>query len=199
MSKESTLNKLLIFSVEGEDSNTEVNYFSGLDDHFTTISISVFAIGKHNSQSATLSRLKLALQKHTDLDCYLNIWILFVGDKDRPDQIPSMNNTIQWSFEFLEENKNLIFDESASLEINNMLIGDDNHKIESSLQRIGVAFPKKSKGKKETFKNLFNESMSNPQWWKNNELDIEKIISELKAIDSKYVKIFEIIKLTLNK
>lgn len=72
MSK-STFNKLIIFSVEGEDSNTEVNYFSGLDDHFTDISVSVFAIGKHANKNAALYRLKLALQKHRDLSDFLHV------------------------------------------------------------------------------------------------------------------------------
>lgn len=187
------MTKILIFSVEGNDSNTEINFFNGLGYNLPEANLKCYAIGKNKDKIKTRSKLLLAISKAqpfikgADQICFL-----FVGDFDKKEHIPTMVKTAQWAKEIIEENQEVLFGKTK-IYINEKVFGDEGHSIETSLNRSEIKLRTKN-SKVETNKNLFNDAVEGTSWIKDNIFSIDDAICDLHSIESKYADLFMIIK-----
>lgn len=189
------MTKIVIFSVEGQASNTEVNFFDGLNCHLPHANLKCHALGRYNSKPKTQDFLLLALNK---AETYLKepnvskIVFLFVGDFDRSEHVPSMLKTAEWACEIISEYKDILYDGIEILTINHVF-GDAGHSIETSLNRTEIQMSIDN-SKRESNKNLFNDSIAETSWIENNVFNIDNAIKDLDKIDSNYSELFKLIK-----
>lgn len=189
------MNKIIVFSLEGINSNTEVNFFDGLGFHLPNNNLKCFAIGKHSSEAKAINALKLAIRKMESFfkeEKIDKIVFLFVADFDKKIAIDSINNTAKWIHAFIEE-KQLIFFPNQKVITIKEVFGDVGHSIETSLNRTGIKLRTKN-SKYESNKNLFNDAIENSIWFVKGNFNIDEAINSLKKINSSYYKLFQLIK-----
>ena len=127
------MNNILILSVEGIESNTEVNFFNGLSHHLKKSKLKIYAIGKQSDTTKSKNRIirsiKSALLRNPNIS-YDHIF--FIGDGDVPTDFPSMNRAVETAIEVLID----INGESSGIHI--PFIKNEGESIEQTLSRIST-------------------------------------------------------------
>lgn len=186
------MSKILIISLEGIESNTEVNFFQGLNDWLrNSNNIVVKAIGKlsesSNKQKNYEAKIKTILNFDDD---FINYEVFFIGDSDTSSDIDSMKRGAQKFKEIWIENGGV--EKKLDMEI----IYPGNKKgFDQLLEMICPSFisPNKKGIKRITNKRLFNDFAEEAGWTSGDKLDIEKIEEDLKRVKTDYLKIFYLI------
>lgn len=185
----------MIFSVEGLESNTEVNFFNGLGFNLPKANLKCYAIGKNNSKEKTKSKLIPAIhraQSFINESKTTKVCILFVGDFDEKQHIKTMEDTAKWAKEIIEENKDLLF-KNLEVYVDDNVFGDPGLSIESSLNRSSIKLSTKN-SKVGSNRNLFNDAIADSSWIVNDEFNLDEAINDLHSIGSKYADLLRIIK-----
>lgn len=138
------MNKLVaIFSVEGIESNSEVNFFWNLNHHIGTnkFNIKCKAIGKlghkvTETHKAIESKIEALTNRIGDAlneispENYDYVRFYFIGDLDKESEIESMKNAIDIAIPVVEEYMNIA---NTKWDIHKEIIGDPGCNLEDIL------------------------------------------------------------------
>ena len=180
---------IIIFSVEGQNSNTEVLFYEGLKLWITesNVDLQVYAIGMSKESEKRKKRIIKSVQlavtnNAANID---NPHIFFIGDGDVEDNFEAMQRAADYAIEFLD-----VFYSEANIVPE--VIKDIPHSFEESLARVDnsifVAY--------KTFTNhkLFQNFVENTSWIEGDKLLIENAINDLVRFNSGHLVIFECIR-----
>lgn len=191
--------RILVISVEGEHSNTEVNFYNGVGYHIrnSNISLSAHAIGMQSkdskSQERIISHIKSMVRKSKidSLDKTDKLFIFFVGDGDKKEALEPMKRAIESFKKYFKENGKFWL--KCDYEIQDELIYDEGLGFEKSFERILDA--EFNSVKTESNKNLFKDFAEKVKWLdEEGYLEMCKIYGDLESIQTKHINIFERIK-----
>lgn len=179
---------IIIFSVEGTKSNTEILFYRGLADWLDEqTKLYIFAIGmsreSETRKDTITNSVRLALGFNgPDTD---EPHIFFIGDGDNEEQFKPMQRATGYAIEFLKD-----FYENPI--IHSEVIKDIPFSFEKSFERIkGSSFVAY---KKKTNRHLFNIFVKDTSWEKENKFEIDQAIKELEEIKSNHAEIFKTIR-----
>ena len=177
----------MIFVVEGGQSNTEINFFTGLSCHFIRNPLKIYPMEKarksESRKKEIIGRLKNILQEHiNEIDDFT---FFFIGDGDKKDDFQSMEKTKDIIIEYLIEKHNI-----SKKKILNKILKDIPHKFEDSYRKICKFFspvPKKGSQKK-----LFNQFAKKANWFtKEGILNYSKIVDDMKRTKNPHIEIIK--------
>ena len=177
--------KILILSVEGDISNTEINFYNGLNYHVDNKVIAK-PIGKCSDSSKRKKQIEWSIRQILKEETFNNdqdvVEVFFIGDKDKPQDIESMERSISVASNII----NKIF---PSYKINSQLICNENQNFEQSFLKIkGSKFKSHKVG---TNVSLFKNFALSANWFTNNDLNKEKIINDLTETNNQHKIIFD--------
>lgn len=190
---------IIILSAEGNDSNSEINWFTGLVDnnYKQDKEYKVHAIGKLSRDSnkerieAHKWKVKNIFQDINNFDVYSEINVMYIGDLDHNQHVDSMNYSCEVATEVLLE----LFSE-FKITFSNGIICDPSKKFEEMLfhkfdQKTIASIRWLSDIKKKTFKRLFYEwadfcSVKYDDW----DILINDLLKYFEG--TRYTEIFEI-------
>lgn len=180
---------VVIFSVEGIESNTEVNYFTNLSHHIKTseLNIACKAIGKlsssdNNTHKTIANKTQLLWDRVEDAlneicpENYNQALFYFIGDFDKEQDIPSMINAMDIAIKAINEYMAIA---NIQWSIHDEIIGDNSCNIEDVLYPSDKPeFIKLKKHKKGSVKNFFEI------WAEHHKIELsprESLIESLKS------------------
>ena len=188
---------IIIIVLEGKDSNTEVNFFKGLNHHFKNCEIKTFPFEKiKDSNKRKEEIIGLVKDKISEIFRLLENFkdqknkkskLFFIADGDNCEDIPSIKRTKDTIKEYINNKFNDI------IEVENELLLKMGLCFEDLYRKIHPKnwFP--SNRKKESNKNLFNNYAKSVNWFNKNELDFSKIIKDMEKTQNPHLKIIETI------
>ena len=179
---------VLIFSLEGSISNTEVNFFKGFDHWLENTKITIYAIGKQGAgeakQKSMAGRVKMALRKSSYTE-YKHVF--FIGDGDKKEAILPMERSMQTAIEVF---KKINGDEAIILK---EVLFDEDKSFDGMLSKMTHPdfFP--SNRKKGPNQNLFNMYAKEFGWITDGKLNIDKMKSDFNSQHSRLIEIINVL------
>ena len=185
---------IIIISLEGKDSNTEVNFFEGLNYHLNNeecrLKIYPFEKAKKSNKrkKEIIGEVKHLLKENFEnLENLEEVKLFFIGDGDSSDQLKAMENTkniiVNYFKERSKEFKNINYNDEILLKRE---FGFEELYLEMLLEKD---FP--SNSKKSSNKSLFNNFAQKACWIKNGEIDFLKIKKDMDKTKNPHIKIIE--------
>ena len=188
---------IIIIVLEGKDSNTEVNFFKGLNHHFKNGEIKIFPFEKIKDSikreeeitgliKGIMRQILILLENFKDQKNKKSK-LFFIADGDNFEDIPSIKRTKDKIKEYINNEFNDI------IEVENELLLKTGLCFEDLYRKV---HPKKwfpSNSKKKSNRNLFKNYAKRVDWFNKNELDFLKIINDMKKTENPHLKIIEAI------
>ena len=180
---------IIIFSVEGQDSNTEILFYEGLKHWITefNVNLQVYAIGMARESETRKKEIIKSVRIAVTTGPFSGDepYIFFIGDGDKEEQFQPMQRAAEYAIEFLEEYY-------VAPNIAPIVIKDIPYSFEKSFERVDnsvfVAY--------KTHKNhlLFQNFVEKTSWINGDQLLINNIINDLSGLGSNHLSIFECIR-----
>lgn len=183
--------KVLIISLEGIESNTEINFFNGLSHWLTNMKLKSNAVGKVSSQTNKKAlftkRIKILFHRDPKL---LEFNVFFIGDSDVSKDIESMERSVEIFNDIW-----VGFGGDSSLLNLEIIFPGSNMGFDELLTKISPKHTRADwkKGKTDSNHNLFNNFAGKAGWIDGDHLNKDKIKVDLKKFKTDYIKLFDFI------
>lgn len=191
---------ILILSVEGNESNTEINFYNGFMYYINNSKFfgAASAIGKigdgKDKEDRVKGKIRQLFNKYSNELLDSDVFVFFVGDGDDEGHIKSMNRSIKAASDELGNLLELM----KGLNIYKELIYDKEKSIEEILLSINGIVTIKNQ-KVGSNKDLFNQIAKQANWVKGEKVDLVKIISDFESVGSSHMLIFKTIQDLIKK
>ena len=182
------MSNIVIFSLEGKESNTEVNFYEGLAHHLSSSKLKIFAMGKLSNSSNKEKLMKVKLQNSLSTNNILELKevnIYFIGDNDNKDDIISMGRALTFISEYISKAK--LFN---SPKIHDKLILE-NPNFDALIQKIIGTDTHNKNWKKSTNVNLFNEIYGKTNWSTDPKYLLSDIINFFDSVNTGHIAIIK--------
>lgn len=185
------MSKVLIVSLEGIESNTEINFFKGLNDHIKT-SLQPISIGKVADKSRSVEKLRWRIRIALGKSDFSKYKVFFIGDNDASEDIVSMERSKDVFIDFWKNDlgyedklihKTIIYPGKGKA-FEKLLI-----EIESNSEKLMKGNNQKATGNVL----LFNNFAEIAKWFDGDKLNSKKIKEDLERVKTDYILIFDAI------
>ena len=187
---------IIIISLEGKKSHTEVNFFEGLNYHLNNeeckLKIYPFEKAKKSNKrkKEIIGGVKHLLKENFEnLESSEEVKLFFIGDGDSPNQLKAMENTKNIIVNYFKEKSK----EFKNINCNDEILWKKGFGFENLYSEMLLEKDFPSNSKKSSNKSLFNNFAEKANWIKNGKIDFLKIKEDMIKTKNPHIKIIKAI------